>query len=67
MLLLAQAHNAEQLENYCYRYIVMNEQDLIACGAFDEFTSKSDPQLYSAILAKIKGLSEKFYIQICIE
>jgi len=37
LMLLAHAHNAEQLENYCINFIALNEKEVIESRAYRHF------------------------------
>lgn len=66
MLLLAHAHNAQQLERYCVHYIAIHEADILQSSAFKHFTEKAHPQLYVAISSMIDNEVKQSFMQITI-
>ncbi len=66
MLLLAHAHNAEQLERYCIHFITMNETEIRSSRALQNFLEKADPTLQTTIMQMIQNEVEQSFIQIAI-
>lgn len=66
LLLLAQSHNAAQLERYCIQFISMNESEIYQTKAFHMFRLKADPKLYTAVMQKVSEEIDSSFIQISI-
>jgi len=53
ILLIALAHNAEQLEKYCLHFIILNERDVLEGRNWRLFKRNADESLVNSILADV--------------
>ena len=66
MMLLAHAHNAEQLERYCLHFIAMNQEAISGSQAFHNFRGKADISLFDSFNSKIQMEVETSFVQISV-
>lgn len=53
LLLVANSHNAEQLERYCIKFIAMNSKTILESKQFNDFKQKAHHSLYNFVMKKI--------------
>ena len=66
-MLVANSHNAEQLERYCINYIAMNYETIMLSQQFVEFKQKAHQSLFEVIMKKIKNETNESFVQIAIQ
>lgn len=66
IFLIAHAHNAEALEQFCINFIVMNEFEIINSHNFRQFKRQADDSLKASFFEKLNEEKKQSFIQACI-
>lgn len=53
LLLLAHAHNSEQLERYCVHYIAMHQHEVLRGQTYESFKSRCHPSLFKSLIDRV--------------
>ena len=66
ILLIARAHNAEQLEQYCFYYIGQNEKKILKSQQWKQISDISQENLTKYFTEQIEKETHETYVQRCI-
>jgi hypothetical protein len=66
IMLLAHAHNAEQLERYCINFFALNEKEIVETRGWRHFKRQAQESLIQVFLQRIRDEQEESFVQIAI-
>src|SRR3569833_486044 len=66
IMLIAHAHNADQLERFCINYATLHEKDIMESRSWRQFKRQAHESLVELVLTNIKKEREESYVQIAI-
>jgi len=66
ILLIAHAHNAEQLEQYCVNYFALNEKEIMESRDWRHLKRQAQESLIQVFLHRLRSEQEESYVQIAI-
>lgn len=67
VLLIAYSHNAIELENFCLKFISLNEAEILGSSEWQTFKKHTQPRLFKTLVMRLLNKKEDTFVQTSVE